>query len=362
MPNVNSDMLHDCSPSRRRNKSLVRQQADGVEYSSGREKGGNRASMTRDQKLVQQLQRRLPNFDPDWPCRMHPWVEKRCRYDQRGHLLELHLCELRLSQVPSQVWQFSALQALYLSYNELRTLPAEIGKLSALQILDLFYNDLSTLPAELGNLFALKELDLGDNQLTILPAELGNLSKLSHISLSRNRSPLQTPPPEIVAQGTDAILAYLRTLLQARVERFEAKVILVGEGGMGKTSLLRALQQQPFVEGLPPTHGIEVGTLHVPHSKRSKQEITLYTWDFGGQEIYQATHQFFLTQRSVYLLVWNARLGAEACRLPFWLETITAHAPDAKIVLIATHRDRRKQFGGRQRISRCKDCVDRHTP
>lgn len=302
--------------------------------------------MTRDQKLVQQIQHRLPNFDydgpyfdPDWPCRMHPWVEKRCRYDQRGHLLELHLCELRLSQVPSQVWRFSALQELYLSYNQLRTLPAEIGKLSALQRLDLFYNDLSVLPAELGNLSTLQELDLGENQLTILPAELGNLSKLSSLSLLRNRNPLQTPPPEIVAQGTDAILFYLRTLLQARVERFEAKVILVGEGGMGKTSLLRALQQQPFVEGLPPTHGIEVGTLPVPHPARRGVVITLYTWDFGGQEIYQATHQFFLTQRSVYLLVWNARLGVEACRLPFWLETISAHAPDAKVLLIATHRD-----------------------
>jgi len=131
----------------------------------------------------------------------------------------------------------------------------------------------------------------------------------------------------------------LRTLLQADVERFEAKVILVGVGEVGKTSLLRALQHQPFVEGFRATHGIEVGTLRVPHPTRPAQEITLYTWDFGGQEIYQATHQFFLTQRSVYLLVWNARRGAENCQVSFWLDTITGHAPDAKVLLVTTHSD-----------------------
>ena len=114
---------------------------------------------------------------------------------------------------------------------------------------------------------------------------------------------------------------------------------LVGEGGMGKTSLLRALCQVPFTSDLPATRSIEVTTLFAPHPMRAGEQITLYTWDFGGQEIYQATHQFFLIRNSVYLLVWNARMGAEACRLSFWLDTIATHAPDAKILLVATHRD-----------------------
>src|SRR5450755_176319 len=198
-------------------------------------------------------------------------------------------------------------------------------------------HQLSSLPTEVGNLSKLRWLSLNHNQLSSLPAEVGNLSALEDLELSNN--PLQTPPPEIVRQGVPAILVYLQTLQQAKVERFEAKVILVGEGGMGKTSLLRALQGQGFVEGLPVTQGIEIVPLSVPHPTRSQQQITLYTWDFGGQEIYQATHQFFLTQRSVYLLVWNARLGVEACRLPFWLDTICGYAPDAKILLIATHSD-----------------------
>ncbi|MEO9029824.1 MAG: COR domain-containing protein, partial [Ktedonobacteraceae bacterium] len=266
----------------------------------------------------------------------------------------LYLDNNQLSTLPAEVGNLSSLQWLFLNNNQLSTLPAEVGNLSALQWLFLEYNRLSTLPAEVGNLSSLQGLRLDNNHLSTLPAEVGNLSSLQWLYLLNN--PLQSPPPEIIAQGTPAILAYLRTMQQADidtqewlaylrtlpqavVERFEAKVILMGEGGMGKTSLLRGLRQQPFTQDLDPTHGIEVSTLYAPHPTRSQQQITLYAWDFGGQEIYQATHQFFLTQRSVYLVVWNARLGVEACRLSDWLDTISGHAPDAKILLVATHSD-----------------------
>jgi internalin A len=212
-----------------------------------------------------------------------------------------------------------------------------VGQLSSLLLLSLRDNQLNMLPASVGQLSSLQQLYLHSNRLSTLPVEVGNLSFLQGLSLQGN--PLQLPPLEIIVQGTKAILAYLRTLQQELVERFEAKVILVGEGGMGKSSLLRALRSQLFTPDLPATHGIEVGVLHAPHPTRARQTITLYTWDFGGQEIYQATHQFFLTRRSLYLLLWNARLGVEVCRLPFWLDMITGHAPDAKILLVATHRD-----------------------
>ena len=67
----------------------------------------------------------------------------------------------------------------------------------------------------------------------------------------------------------------------------------------------------------------------------------LNTWDFGGQHIYHATHQFFLTRRSIYLIAWNARLGVEQGRIYYWLETIKALAPDAPVLLVATYRDER---------------------
>ena len=115
--------------------------------------------------------------------------------------------------------------------------------------------------------------------------------------------------------------------------RYEAKLLIVGEGGTGKSSLLRALRNQVFVTQLSTTHGIEVDTLELPHPKKANTNIVLNTWDFGGQQIYHATHQFFLTKRSVYLVTWNARLGVKQGRLDYRLETIKSLAPDAPILL-----------------------------
>lgn len=71
--------------------------------------------------------------------------------------------------------------------------------------------------------------------------------------------------------------------------------------------------------------------------------MTLNVWDFAGQEIEQATHQFFLTERSLFLLIWNARHGYEQGKLFHWLETIRTRAGDkVPIVIVATHSDMRR--------------------
>src|SRR5205814_9165200 len=109
-------------------------------------------------------------------------------------------------------------------------------------------------------------------------------------------------------------------------------------GGTGKSSLLRALRNDTFDPNLSTTHGIDVDHLILSHPHHY---IILNTWDFGGQQIYHATHQFFLTERSLYVVAWNARLGAEQGKLHYWLDTIKALAPKAPVLLVATHIDER---------------------
>jgi hypothetical protein len=67
----------------------------------------------------------------------------------------------------------------------------------------------------------------------------------------------------------------------------------------------------------------------------------LHVWDFGGQHIYQSTHQFFLTERSLYVLVWNARVDVEQAALDRWLKNIQILAPQSPVLLVATHSDER---------------------
>ncbi|HYO49449.1 MAG TPA: COR domain-containing protein, partial [Chloroflexia bacterium] len=232
------------------------------------------------------------------------------------------------------------LQDLYLVGNQLTQLPPEIGRLTNLQTLNLEGNQLTQLPPEIGRLTNLQTLNLKGNQLTQLPPEIGRLTNLQDLDLNENPK-LLSPPPEIIARGTSAVMQFLRELREDSITRHEAKLLVVGEGGTGKSSLLRALHGQDFDANLETTHGIEIGKLRLEHPSKAGTEITLNTWDFGGQHIYHATHQFFLTRRSLYLVVWNSRLGQEQGKLNYWLDTIKSLAPDAPILLVATHTDER---------------------
>nr|WP_263012802.1 hypothetical protein [Laspinema sp. D3b] len=79
-------------------------------------------------------------------------------------------------------------------------------------------------------------------------------------------------------------------------------MIVVGEGGVGKTSLLKALRGESFNPQEFTTNGIDIRTREFSHPTKPAVTMQLHVWDFGGQQIYHATHQFFLTKRSVFFL------------------------------------------------------------
>jgi len=269
-----------------------------------------------------------------------------------GQLTQLTWLSLegnKLTALPSEIGQLTLLTSLGIRGNQLTALPPEIGQLSQLTKLYLYDNQLTALPPEIGQLTNLKTLILGNehgcNKLTALPPEIGLLVNLEEPSdyegLKLGNNPLKSPPPEIVKQGTKAILAYLQAQLQERQKQWLSKLIIVGQGGVGKTSLLRVLRGEKFNPHEPTTHGLETKMLEIAHPSKTNITMQLNTWDFGGQQIYHATHQFFLTNRSLFLLAWHARMGFEAGKLYYWLDTLTALAPDSPVLLVATHIDER---------------------
>jgi GTPase SAR1 family protein len=66
----------------------------------------------------------------------------------------------------------------------------------------------------------------------------------------------------------------------------EAKLILIGEGEVGKSCLLGALRGDLWEEGKSSTHGIEIKPVKVTDPVTGT-EITLNGWDFGGQRVYR---------------------------------------------------------------------------
>lgn len=245
------------------------------------------------------------------------------------NLRVLELSGKQLIQLPPEVTELKNLIELNLSYNQLSQLPPDIGKLKNLTTLILAGNQLNQLPLEIRKLKSLKTLILAGNQLNQLPPEITELENLTILDLSSN--PLTSPPQEIASMGVEATFTYLKQ--SKTTEHNEAKLILVGNGEVGKTCLAHRLTTNEFVE-CKVTEGINISRWSIPAPGSKDSEIKLNIWDFGGQEIYHATQQFFLTTRSVYLLVWDARKTKNYDSIYYWLHTIEAFGEDSPIILV----------------------------
>jgi internalin A len=273
-------------------------------------------------------------------------------------LTELYLADNELTTLPDWLGEFTELIYLSVAGNRLAEVPESLCRLTGLTRLGLQRNRLTALPDALGSLQQLKRLYLENNRLTALPPSLGELT-LATLDLEGN--PLTSPPPEIVAQGTPSVLSFLRAARTATVQQWVSKVLIVGEGRVGKTSVAKALAGQKHDRAEPTTHGMRITTLPLAHPDRDGVTMRLSVWDFGGQDIYHATHQFFLTGRSLFLLVWNAGEGTDRGRLRYWLETITARAPGAPILIVATYTaDRAADIDARSLAARYPAIVGVH--
>ncbi|MEO1259271.1 MAG: COR domain-containing protein [Bacteroidota bacterium] len=153
-------------------------------------------------------------------------------------------------------------------------------------------------------------------------------------------NPLVTPPPEIIEQGNKAIRTYLENLEKKATPKTlnEVKVILVGEGASGKTSLVKRLLDQNFDAKEKQTHGIRI-TKKAFKIKRENLKVNF--WDFGGQEIMHSTHQFFLTKRCVYVLVLDSRKDERA---EYWLKYIESFGGNAPVLIVLNKIDENPSF------------------
>jgi len=222
------------------------------------------------------------------------------------------------------------LTTLDLSYNQISD-GFFLEKLTNLATLDLCYNQISDI-SFLGSMTNLTSLNLSNNQFEnltpVLPLMIKHLmvvwkERASAASGEINvwNNPLTNPPREIVEKGNEAILRHWAQIAKQKGAETinEAKLIIVGEGKTGKTTLFNKLINPDYdLEKNPTdeTHGINV---HEGFEITPGFQANL--WDFGGQDLQYMTHQFFLTPRALYVLVMEAR--SESPNLPYWFRIIS---------------------------------------
>lgn len=237
----------------------------------------------------------------------------KCLFDDLGHLIGLNLAQTNINNAR---WE-----------SMLELIASQIPNLQALNLNE---NALTRLSLPDG-MTALKVLDISENQLTefALPAGMDHLREIR-----LNDNPLVSPPPDVVRQGMTEVLKWLKAAGKKPV--LEAKVMFIGDSNFGKTHLIEMLKNRELKrQNITTTHGIE--RCRIKDASSEAGPVRLNVWDLGGQDFMRSTHQFFFTERTLYVLVTIAR--RERKELNHWLQLVHEIGGDAPVLIVINKTD-----------------------
>lgn len=232
-----------------------------------------------------------------------------------------------------------------------------ISKLTLLKRLNIGYNHSLLDIDDVSNLTQLEDLKLTNTGITDLRPLLPFLKKGMKLKLKGESgkgirfygSNVRSPPLEIIKQGNDAIINYYDEIKDQYISKlYEAKLLIVGEGGVGKTTLVRKLNNPDsrMPNENETTKGVTINYLDFPKDDETK--FRMHVWDFGGQEIYHSTHQFFLTKRSLYVLVDDTRKDdkkLEDHSFNYWLQVVELLSDKSPVIIVQNEKgDRTKEL------------------
>lgn len=244
---------------------------------------------------------------------------------------ELYFNGFGLKKLPPEIYDLKHLKELHLRNNNLSKLQNELSNLKNLEYLDLSLNSIAKFPSVILNLKNLKNLDLSVNPLRTIPSTLFKLPNLQILNIERCN--LLSPPPEVIHKGLYATKEYYRQVeTEGKENLYEAKLLILGEAGAGKTTLAKKIQNPNYNldHDEKSTEGIDV--VEWRFNIDAEKNFKLNIWDFGGQEIYHSTHQFFLTKRSLYIIVADTR--REDSDFYYWLNIVKLLSERSPVIIV----------------------------
>ena len=141
------------------------------------------------------------------------------------------------------------------------------------------------------------------------------------------------------AQSGESIIKYKYEILSEDYTNFDLsfKLIVIGNSGVGKSSLTNNGIKKIFNEAYNATVGFEFFTFNV---KMNDKVVKLQIWDTCGQELYRSLITNFYRNTSLAVMVYAINSKESFDDIDMWLRELRTHSnPDAKVFLIGNKVD-----------------------
>lgn len=280
----------------------------------------------------------------------------------------LVIAETEVEELPEGLWNLDGLFTLDISHTRIKKFPEQVGGLQQLCSLDLSYTEITRLPDAFTVLPSLKFLNLAHCRITELPDTLYSMN-LSHLNLSGLK--LETISSRILDMGLkfsldgrykekrcvlkdteiwdmnvqmfgrsrEELALYFSDLEKHKVLLNEVRVIFVGDGEAGKSTVINRIITGEYVEKLEETKGVLIRHWRDP---REEENPNIVFWDFGGQAIMHSMHEFFMGERCFYVVVLDGRRDESP---EYWLDIISQYGKSSSVMVVMNKIDQNRHAG-----------------
>lgn len=276
--------------------------------------------------------------------------------DGLSNLKQLTHLSLSRCQSLAELESLSSLnQLMYLNLSGCISLTQLHGieKLKQLNTLKLSHcSKITAIPSGIRNMRKLRMLDLMAMHLKDFPDWMPEIAEAFTLTynwsygtekaiVSLKDTTIDGVDMSIFEQSYDMVVEWLQN--HKKVPLNEIKVVFLGDGEAGKSHTIARLINDggtPVDYMDQSTPGIVIKDKEYSHNGRN---FCVHYWDFGGQEIMHSMHRIFLTGRTMYVVLLNARDDTQGDRARYWLHNVKSFAPDAPVLLVLNKIDQNEK-------------------
>jgi small GTP-binding protein len=121
------------------------------------------------------------------------------------------------------------------------------------------------------------------------------------------------------------------------------KTVLIGEGGVGKTSITLRYTENRFDDEMKMTIGVNFASKKMVVDDAN---VTLMLWDLGGQPRFRDVVSDYFKGSRIAIAVYDATRLFSLQRLTDWIDRLKENAPDCQIIFVGNKIDERENGSG----------------